>query len=302
MDTPLNVFKELRQCYHAKLHQTIWHLTPPNKGSKMTEPVPSNADDHSKISVAIALGMLENTRTSVKRSDAQTAGKIFAEITLEFLQKAFPLLENLRPGQWRFSSSQVSAGISSYYQYEHLAVLQGFLKKLEKNPSSEEKDLRAMFAGGYLITPDIVIAREPVDDALINYSQSFINPQLNIAKYTPLRKVNNDKAMMHASISCKWTIRSDRAQNSRTEALNLIRNRKGHTPHIVVVTGEPWPNRLASIALGTGDIDCVYHMALFEMEKAINQCEDESSKEMFDTLVRGRRLRDISDLPFDLAI
>jgi hypothetical protein len=43
-------------------------------------------------------------------------------------------------------------------------------------------------------------------------------------------------------------------------------------------------------------------MALFEMEKAINQCEDESSKEMLDTLVRGRRLRDISDLPFDLAI
>src|SRR6266699_2901135 len=137
MDTPLNVFKELRQCYHAKLHQTIWHLTPPTKGSKMTEPVPSNADDHSKASVAIALGMLENTRT---------AGKIFADITLEFLQEAFPLLEHLRPGQWRFSSSQVSAGISSYYQYEHLAVLQGLLKKWEKNPSSEEKDLRAMFA------------------------------------------------------------------------------------------------------------------------------------------------------------
>lgn len=31
----------------------------------------------------------------------------------------------------------------------------------------------------------------------------------------------------HASISAKFTMRSDRAQNSRTEALNLIRNRKG---------------------------------------------------------------------------
>ena len=53
-------------------------------------------------------------------------------------------------------------------------------------------------------------------------------------------------------------MRSDRAQNSRTEALNLIRNRKGNLPHIVVVTGEPMPARIASLALGTGDIDCVY--------------------------------------------
>ena len=38
---------------------------------------------------------------------------------------------------------------------------------------------------------------------------------------------------------------------------SMIRNRKGHLPHIVVVTAEPMPNRLASLALGTGDIDCI---------------------------------------------
>ncbi|MBO9364254.1 MAG: restriction endonuclease, partial [Roseiflexus sp.] len=64
--------------------------------------------------------------------------------------------------------------------------------------------------------------------------------------------------MLHASISRKWTIRSDRSQNIRTEAMNLIRNRKGHTPHIVAVTAEPLPTRIASLALGTGDLDCVY--------------------------------------------
>ncbi len=37
---------------------------------------------------------------------------------------------------------------------------------------------------------------------------------------------------------------SDRAQNTRSEALNLIRNRKGRLPHIVVVTEEPSPSRL----------------------------------------------------------
>lgn len=81
-----------------------------------------------------------------------------------------------------------------------------------------------------------------------------------------IRKVNGGKPLLHASVSAKFTMRSDRAQNSRTEALNLIRNRKGHLPHIVVVTAEPMPNRLASLALGTGDIDCVYHFGALRID------------------------------------
>lgn len=34
----------------------------------------------------------------------------------------------------------------------------------------------------------------------------------------------------------------------------------------------------------------------------IAKLKDESQMEMLDMLVEGRRLRDISDLPFDLAI
>ena len=109
---------------------------------------------------------------------------------------------------------------------------------------------------------------------------------------------------MHASISAKWTMRSDRAQNSRTEALNLIRNRKGHLPHIVVVTGEPLPSRLASLALGTGDIDCVYHFALYELLDAVKMYGKDGREdivEQLESLVRGKRLKDISDLPLDLS-
>jgi hypothetical protein len=177
------------------------------------------------------------------------------------------------------------------------------LNNLQKNDvDGSSKDLRAAFVKDYLITPDIVVSRGPLEDEAINGHEEFILPGEKVAHHTPFRAANNQTRILHASVSCKWTIRSDRAQNSRTEALNLIRNRKGHTPHIVVVTGEPLPTRLASIALGTGDLDCVYHMALFELEAAINKSRDESQGEMLDTLVRGRRLRDISDLPFDLAL
>lgn len=100
-------------------------------------------------------------------------------------------------------------------------------------------------------------------------------------------------------------MRSDRAQNSRTEALNLIRNRKGHLPHIIVVTGEPLPSRLASLALGTGDLDCVYHFALYELQEAVKEYSRngrEDILETLDNLVEGNRLKDISDLPLDLSV
>jgi hypothetical protein len=82
-----------------------------------------------------------------------------------------------------------------------------------------------------------------------------------------------------------------------------MRNRKGHTPHIVAVTSEPLPSRLASIALGTGDIDCVYHAALYELQAASRESSIYAdAAELLNDMIIGRRLRDISDLPFDLAV
>ena len=60
--------------------------------------------------------------------------------------------------------------------------------------------------------------------------------------------------------------------------------------------------RIASIALGTGDVDCVYHFALYELQAAIEELQNEDQADMLRMLISGRRLRDISDLPFDLAI
>jgi len=226
--------------------------------------------------------------------DGQTAGDQFTRFTLEFLQAAFTRLQHLRPGEWAFSVGQ-KPGIAGFYQYEHLADLQELLKT--------HKDLKAALGGDYLITPDIVVARRPLTDAEINIDTNLVDLDRSAATLTPLRKANypDPRPILHASVSCKWTLRSDRAQNARTEGLNLIRNRKGNAPHIVFVTLEPLPSRLASIALGTGDIDCCYHAALHELLQAVESSEWEDAAEMLHVLVEGRRLRDISDLPLDLA-
>jgi hypothetical protein len=69
----------------------------------------------------------------------------------------------------------------------------------------------------------------------------------------------------------------------------------------VAVTAEPLPTRISSLAMGTGDLDCVYHFALTELESAIREIANDDQLDMLQMMVDGRRLRDISDLPFDLA-
>jgi hypothetical protein len=54
--------------------------------------------------------------------------------------------------------------------------------------------------------------------------------------------------------------------------------------------------------LGTGDIDCTYHGALYELMEAAQESIYSDSLDMLRLLVEGRRLRDITDIPFDLAI
>lgn len=274
----------LRTQYHAAIFTEL--LTIDGSG------IPNNADKHSNISVKIAQIMVEQIgmRASVSKKAGQTAGKSFERITARYLEQAFRELNHLRPGKFEFF---IGKSINAFEQYEHLEIL---AKALKNN-----RELRVLM-GDYFICPDIVIGRVPVDDVEINKSDGLLQPKDLSASYTPLRIANCQKLILHASISCKWTIRSDRSQNSRTEALNLLRNRKGHAPHIAIVTAEPYPQRIASLALGTGDLDCVYHFALPELLYAVKKLDNESVSDSIETLVSGKRLRDISDLPFDLAI
>ncbi len=263
--------------------------------------VASNADTSSRGSKAIAgkiIDILVNEHNhmvnTVDKISGQTLGKQFELLTMNFLQETFPHLQNLRPGNWSILQlgNNNRLKTSDFEQYEHLAYLSAL--------TSQNAQLEAALGNDYLVAPDVVIYRSLYEDSEINAGQYIVNNE--IGRMADIRKANGGKPLLHASVSVKYTMRSDRAQNSRTEALNLIRNRKGHLPHIVVVTAEPMPNRLASLALGTGDIDCMYHFALYELVRAVKEVGSEDAVEMLKTLVQGKRLKDISDLPLDLAV
>lgn len=280
--------------FHKKLFET-------NTLTLTSTGVASNADTSSRGSKAIARRIVDilvneqcHTVSTVDKISGQTLGKQFEILTMDFLRETFPNLQNLRPGHWTILQlgNNNKLKTSDFAQYEHLA----YLNEL----TTQNAQLAAALGNDYLVAPDVVIYRDLYEDNEINASLLIIDD--NVSKMADIRKANGGKPLLHASISAKYTMRSDRAQNSRTEALNLIRNRKGHLPHIVVVTAEPMPNRLASLALGTGDIDCVYHFSLYELIRAVKEVGSEDAIETLETLVQGKRLKDISDLPLDLAV
>ncbi|MBR6121917.1 MAG: hypothetical protein IKQ05_05960 [Prevotella sp.] len=279
---------QARKNYHAGLLAN-GVLTIDAKG------IPSNADSSSKLSIGIAQGVARRLMADEQeKAVGQTAGAKFEQLNMEFLEATFPYLQNLRPGKWHITKlgNRNAIKTSSFAQYEHL----DYLSRLTK----EDARLAASMGNDYMVAPDVVVFRETEPDEVINEKRIVVDDTVGVL--SAIRKRNEGLPILHASVSAKWTMRSDRAQNSRTEALGLIRNRKGHLPHIVVVTGEPMPARIASLALGTGDIDCVYHFALYELMEAVKEIGAEDAQEMLDILINGKRLKDISDLPLDLAV
>lgn len=257
--------------------------------------VPSNADRASKLSIAIASCIATKLMADTQeKAVGQTSGAKFEQLNMEFLMNTFPKLQHLRPGKWHITKlgNRNAIKTSSFAQYEHLEYLTQLMEADSK--------LAASMGNDYMVAPDVVVYRETVSDEEINAPQVFVDD--DVSTMADLRKKNRGLPILHASVSAKWTMRSDRAQNSRTEALNLIRNRKGNLPHIVVVTGEPMPARIASLALGTGDIDCVYHFALYELIEAVKEIGAEDAIETLKVLTEGKRLKDISDLPLDLSV
>ncbi len=282
------VFTQMRAQFHAGVLNRLLRID--------VTGIPSNADRHSKASTMLAKGIYDRIEgeSAGDRLAGQTSGSRFELLVVGFLTDSFSRLGHLRPGHWDLLcvAGRNRAEIARYEQYGHLTALE--------NAAARDPELAAALGNDYTITPDIVVVRGLESDESINRNEVLVDD--NSAQFASLRERQGGLPLLHASISCKWTIRSDRAQNARSEALNLIRNRKGRVPHIAVVTGEPLPSRIASTALGTGDIDCVYHFALTELMEAASASVYEDASELLRIMVEGRRLKDIADLPLDLAV
>jgi hypothetical protein len=217
---------------------------------------PNNADIDNRESLTLARGMLG----ALGREDPEAApgplspGSLLEELVRVDLADA---LSRLAPDRNWFVRR--SALITDYSQYEHLLHLN---RLVESNPT-----LSVTIGQDYLIKPDVVVGLENVPTV-------------------------NGLPLLHAAVSCKWTIRSDRVQNIRHENNQMVRHRRGRQPHLVGVTAEPLPSRLASIARGTGEVDAVYHLAYEELAAAVKASGNVGQQKAWAEITGQNRLLD----------
>lgn len=158
--------------------------------------------------------------------------------------------------------------VSDYVQFKHMKQLHSLFES--------DSTLRATVGRDYQVKSDVYVGvRHNADPAL------------------PLH--------LHAAVACKWTIRSDRVQNVRHEFATLVRSRRGRLPHLVLVTAEPLPSRIISIARGTGELDAVYHLLFDEVALAVQE-SNRKQIEMWDEMVSQRRVLPYKDLAPTLLI
>ncbi len=101
---------------------------------------------------------------------------------------------------------------------------------------------------------------------------------------------------LHAAITCLWMIEPEDVPAIKHQGALLNRLRHGRQPHIVVVTAEMLPDRLAALGYGTGQIDGICHVALQELETAVRSLGQRKQLSLLHELVNQSRVSDVGRL------
>src|SRR3984957_15432739 len=227
----------------------------PSSKNKLGWPlVPNFADVDNAESIRIAAGVLDAlaVRRAVDPAVPVAPGGPLEQAVCDQLREE--LARRHADREWLVGRGTV---ITGFDQYAHLSQVDALVRA---NP-----ELRITIGMDYLIKPDVTVGLGQVMTA------SGLPP-------------------LHAALSCKWTIRSDRVQNIRHECLQMIRHRRGRQPHLVTVTAEPLPSRLASIARGTGEVDAVYHVAYDAMAASVAGTANSEQADAWHEVTGQRRV------------
>ncbi|MFE0807719.1 NgoMIV family type II restriction endonuclease [Streptomyces sp. NPDC058848] len=229
--------------------------------------VPNSADSDSGTSKALAgsiLNYLGVTAEEITSDVPENLGPALEQGVSLDLAGSLPEIDRSR--DWRVDHRKVVADFS---QYSHLRKVTDAVRA---NPT-----LRTDLGIDYLIRLDVTVG------------------------VSRAAATQEEPPFLHAAVSCKWTIRSDRVQNIRHEFLQMIRHRRGRLPHLVTVTAEPMPSRIAAIARGTGEVDAVYHIAFDALRAAVAEVGGKQQKDDLEECIGQGRLRPYEELASTLA-
>ncbi|MBB1251917.1 type II site-specific deoxyribonuclease [Streptomyces sp. OF3] len=201
--------------------------------------------------------------------------------------------------------------LEEFEQYAHLSAL----KSLAEDASPEVAAALTRLEQATYTVPELASLVDALEDtlaaadsrrrALVDLlgDESPLRLDVAVDRSGPSVPVDATDAPSHliAGFSLKWSLRTDRLQDPRTQGAKMATMRRGRMPHFAAVTMEPRPYMLGRLGRGTGDLDCVYHLALSPLVEAV-QAVFASNKDrirqrdMFMRMVEQRRLRDYDDL------
>lgn len=249
----------------ASFASSLLGWKPSTKNKLGWSQVPNTADVDNAESLRLSAGMLEALGIGLDSSTVppKAPGAPLEHLTAEDLSRSLP--DQAPDRHWDVTRGRL---ISDFIQYEHLKDLDALVL--------QQPELRITIGRDYVIRPDVTVA---ILDGPASSPTGFL----------------------HGVVSCKWTIRSDRVQNIRHEYGQLIRHRRGRLPHLVTLTAEPLPSRLASIARGTGEVDATYHLAFDALRESVLENSNSEQRDFWDEAVEQRRLRPYTELAETLA-
>lgn len=235
------------------------------KVDKTGRVVPNFADSDNEQSIALAGAMLDRLGfiRSLTEGLPPQPGTVLEHRVRDDLSFS---LQNIDPSRaWRLDRKAI---VTSFAQYSHLRRVDDLVK--------QSQELRVAIGRDYLIKPDVSVGLE-------------------------MPAAHLEASFLHAAVSCKWTIRSDRVQNIRHEFIQMIRHRRGRQPHLVTVTAEPMPSRIAAIARGTGEVDAVYHIAFEALAHAVATQGNAQQQDDWNECVEQRKLLPYEELATTLV-
>lgn len=234
---------------------------------------PSNTCSDTSYCIDIAKSVAKKLNIGHGEYCSRNVGYEFEEVVKQFIENT---LNKISDDKWRVS--RLKNDKKFLYEYAQYGYL-------DKQKTDE-----------YIACPDIVVSKKSDVSKWVNAVRKATNNSANV----------NHKPVLISSISCKWSLRTDRAQNNCKEVLDLIEKRHGSVPKIFCVIGDVYPPHLRSVipsANSSGKIDCVYHIALPEFINALNKSKNNSRMiQEFHNYIDLGILKDISELPLDLLM
>lgn len=269
---------------------------------------PNTSDASEKLSVEIGEALFDvlgvsHVRTNDK--DEPTGSQLAKAVTAD-------LLRRFAPG----GSTEVGAErkLYEFEQYRHVGAIRdvrpGRSKEFNAAWKRRTTHIRNRATGADVARVEAMIEAversvETSDAALRKLldelgDESMFGLDLTVARQgLPARLPT-----LELGLSLKWSLRTDRAQDCRSQGAKMSALRRGRMPHFAVVTMEPRPYMLNLLGGGSGDVDCVYHLDVPALTEAVDAVYGKTSqrrrgRDQFHRLVDQRRIRDYDDLVGD---